>query len=147
MNIREAVLTDIPEWARMRDLLWPGNQDDQEPEIEAYIEGTSTDIVQAFVIEDEAQNFAGFIELNIRNFAEGSRQPEVPYVEAWYIDEVHRGKGYGTKLMAKAETWALGRGYRELASDAVLDNHRSIAAHGKVGFKEVERVVCFLKQL
>lgn len=52
------------------------------------------DIVQAYVAEFGSE-VIGFMELNIRNFAEGSRKPKVPYVEAWYIKPEYQGKGYG----------------------------------------------------
>ena len=38
-------------------------------------------------------------------------------------------------------------GFNELGSDAEIDNINSIEAHKKLGFKEVKRVVCFLKKL
>ena len=49
--------------------------------------------------------------------------------------------------MKAAEDWARGHGFRALASDAELDNQVSVAAHGALGFEEVDRVVCFLKRL
>ncbi len=85
--------------------------------------------------------------MNMRNFAEGSRLPEVPYVEAWYIRESCQGQGHGKKLMQRAEEWAIEKGYSELASDTEVTNHQSIAIHKVLGFEETERVVCFLKKL
>lgn len=114
--------------------------------INAYFTGSSIDIVQAYVGEIKSQ-IVGFLELNIRNFAEGSRSPKLPYVEAWYIKPRYRGKGYGALLMKQAENWAISQGYSELASDTELENHRSIALHKHLGFVETERVVCFLKKL
>jgi aminoglycoside 6'-N-acetyltransferase I len=39
------------------------------------------------------------------------------------------------------------RGYRELGSDALIDNSASHAAHRGWGFAETERVVYFRKSL
>ena len=35
----------------------------------------------------------------------------------------------------------------EIASDSEIDNIDSIKAHNALGFKEVERSVCFLKKI
>lgn len=115
-------------------------------EITAYFNGESIDIEQIYVavVRDDP---IGFIELNVRDFAEGSRQPRVPYVEAWYVAPEHRGRGYGKHLMQRAERWALELGYDELASDTTIDNRQSIALHTHLGFEETERIVCFLKKL
>lgn len=71
----------------------------------------------------------------------------MPYVEGWYIDQHYRGKGPGKMLTVKAEIWAKLNGHSELAIDAEICNQKSIAAHRKPGFKETDRIVCFLKEL
>ena len=146
MRIREASEADLKPWSEMRTALWPATDDGHVAELEEYFAGTSIDIVQAYLAED-GHEIIGFIELNIRNFAEGSRRPRVPYVEAWYVKPRHQGKGCGRQLMQKAEAWALTQGYSELASDTEVDNQRSISMHRHLGFHETERVVCFLKKL
>lgn len=144
--IRAATEADVPSWSAMRTVLWPDTPDAHLSEIREYLAGTSIDIVQAYVLE-LAGEVIGFIELNIRNFAEGSRCPKLPYVEAWYVKAEYQGRGYGSLLMRKAEQWSIDQGYTELASDTDLDNRRSIALHKHLGFVETERVVCFLKKL
>ena len=131
----------------MRSCLWPDSSDDHIAELEEYFAGRSTDIVEALVLEQQDGSLSGFIELNIRNFAEGSRAPTLPYVEAWFVREEFRGRGQGRALMRQAEEWAVARGYSELASDAELDNQNGIAAHEALGFVETQRVVCFIKRL
>ncbi len=137
---------DITHWARMRDALWPDSAATNTQEIEQYFSGQSNHIQECFLaIADETP--VGFIELNIRSYAEGSDQAEVPYIEGWFIDEAYRGRGLGKNLMGAAEAWAKAKGFAELASDAELDNTGSISAHKKLGFTETDRIVCFLKQL
>lgn len=130
----------------MRSALWPNSEDAHLTDIKGYFEGKSVDIDLVYVATVN-DNAVGFIELNIREFAEGSRRPRVPYVEAWYVEPEYRGMNYGKLLMRKAESWALERGYSELASDTEIDNHQSIAMHAHLGFEETERIVCFLKKL
>ena len=131
----------------MRNNLWPSSEEEHQKEIEDYFYGSSPGIKAAFVAHQNEDRLAGFIELNIRNYAEGSRETEVPYVEGWYVDTDLRGKGIGKWLIDAAETWANTEGYHELASDAELENSHSIKAHKASGFREVERIVCFIKPL
>ena len=147
MIIRKVTETDLNAWTEMRSELWPESKNSFEKELAEFFAGTSIDIVDTFVIELESGALAGFIELNIRNFAEGSRESRVPYVEGWFVRADSRGKGYGLALMQRAEQWAKEGGFAEIASDTELDNERSITLHKKFGYEETERVVCFLKKL
>jgi aminoglycoside 6'-N-acetyltransferase I len=90
---------------------------------------------------------AGIIELKLRNFAEGSRSPNVPYIEAWYVKSEYRSRDDGQALIKRAESWPVEQGFKQITSDTELDNNKSIALHKHLGFLETERVVCFLKQL
>lgn len=146
-EIREANPNDLIAWSQLRTRLWPDSSDNHVAELNDYFSGQSVDIVQAFVIEVVADQPIGFIELNLRNFAEGSRQSQIPYVEGWLIDSEFQGRGLGQALMRRAEQWALQLGFDELASDTEIDNERSAAIHQHLGFDEVERVICFLKKL
>ncbi|NND44040.1 MAG: GNAT family N-acetyltransferase [Xanthomonadales bacterium] len=146
MIVRMAAIEDRGAWSAMRTALWPDSDDRHLAEIDAYFAGQSHDVVEVLIAELDSEPI-GFLELNIRNFAEGSRQDAVPYVEAWYVKPSSHGRGYGKRLMQAAEAWATSRGYSELASDTTPDNVQSIAIHRKLGFEETERVVCFLKKL
>lgn len=146
MIIRKVNQNDISAWSEMRTDLWPETDDMHLSEINEYFARSSIDIAQVFIGEVELEP-VGFLELNIRNFAEGSRSPKIPYVEGWYIKPGHRSNGYGAQLMRHAEEWAVANGYSELASDTEVENERSIAMHKHLGFTETERIVCFLKKL
>lgn len=147
MKVRNARIEDREIWLLYRSKLWPNSSDSHLSEIDEYFSGSSIDIEQTFILEDKDNSIVGFLEINIREFAEGSRHSKVPYVEAWYIDEKYQGKGGGKLLMKAAEMWALEKGFNELASDTELNNARSIEIHKHLGFKEVERVVCFIKKI
>jgi aminoglycoside 6'-N-acetyltransferase I len=63
------------------------------------------------------------------------------------VDEDVRRTGVGAALVRAGEAWARAKGYRELGSDALLDNHVSHRAHRALGFSEEERLVIFRKPL
>ena len=99
------------------------------------------------VCESAGTGLTGFAELRVRDYAEGSENLRVPFLEGWFCVHDYRRQGIGKKLISEAEKWALSQGFVELASDTLLDNSDAIAAHQAIGFKEVERTVNFLKTL
>ena len=145
-QIRKITHDDRHQWSEMRTALWPDTPDNHLAEIDEFYNNESPDIVDVFIAEYESQAVV-FLELNIRNFAEGSRSTAIPYVEAWYVKPSHQSQGLGKALMQQAEEWALDSGYSELASDTDVFNEKSIEIHKRFGFKEIDRVVCFLKKL
>src|SRR5262245_62320859 len=88
-----------------------------------------------------------FIELGLRAYAEGCETSPVGYIEAWFVGELVRGQKLGRELVHLAEEWAREKGCTEMASDTWLENETSIAAHLKLGYWEVERLVHFVKRL
>ena len=100
-----------------------------------------------FVVERPGGGLCGFLEVSLRSFAEGCRSSPVPYIEGWYVDEGMRRRKLGSRLVQAAEDWARSHDYKEIASDAALDNDVSIGAHGALGYDEVARSVCFRKAL
>jgi len=102
---------------------------------------------EVFVAEREDGSIAGFVEVGARPYADGCDTSPVGYIEAWYVDPDVRRSGYGRALLEAAEDWARTRGYREMASDAQLNNEISHAAHHRAGYAEVDRIVQFRKVL
>ena len=147
MVIRPLSQGDRGEWARLRQALWPDDLAAHLQMVDRWLAGDPTDVVAVFGLDRQNGQLGGFVELNIRNYAEGSEATQVPYVEGWYVDPDLRGQGYGKQLMQAAERWAIAQGFGELASDTEIDNEHSIAAHWALGFEETDRIVCFLKKL
>ena len=109
--------------------------------------GTSRVGIAVIVADRGDGSLAGFVEIGSRNYAEGCETSPVAYLESWYVDSDVRRTGLGTRLLKAAETWALGHGFSEIASDTDLDNEVSLQAHLALGFEEVERQICFKKRL
>ena len=142
---RRVESADHAEWVRMRTALH-GPSDDHARETRVIIEGGSRRY-GVFVVPRPTGGLCGYIEVGERPYADGCDSSPVGYIESWWVDEDVRGRGVGAALMAAAEAWARARGRTEIASDALLDNLRSHAAHRALGYEEVERLVVFRKDL
>ena len=129
----------------MRRSLWPDIGPDEAADAAAWLAQPGT--VTLVAVRPGGVGLAGFAEFGTRPRAEGCESGPVAYLEGWYVDPDVRRRGIGAALIHAGESWARERGYRELASDALLDNAASHAAHQSLGFEEVERVVLFRKSL
>jgi aminoglycoside 6'-N-acetyltransferase I len=124
----------------MRARLWP---DEDAEELERELADSSE---TAFVAE-VGGTLIGFIEIGIRNYAEGAPAGPAPYVEGIWVEPDHRRRGIARALLKAGEQWALGQGFTHLGSDALVDDEASHAWHRAAGFAEVERLIVFGKAL
>lgn len=100
-----------------------------------------------FLIKEKAKYIA-FIHLTIRSdYVEGSSHSPTAYIEGLFVKEDFRHRGFSKQLVKHAEEWSKEKKCTQLASDTELTNLSSIDFHKKVGFKEVNRIVCFIKEL
>ena len=145
MKIRSYRDDDWTAWLRLSRALFPGHGDDElVPGMREFRARTDA---QVFIAERIDGSVAGFVEVGTRPYADGCDTSPVGYVEAWYVDPDVRRTGYGRALLLAAEEWVRAHGYREMASDALLDNDVSHAAHLASGYEEVDRVVQYRKVL
>lgn len=149
MEIRPVRSSDADEWLRMRLALFTDSLPEEEAdEIARFLSGESLPTLHAaFVCSRLDGGLCGLVEVSIRPYADGCVTNNVGYLEAWYVDVDVRGQGIGRLLVVAAEEWAHEQGCREMASDADLTNVDSQAAHGRLGYEEVGRVVQFCKTI
>jgi len=146
MTIREYTKEDTESWVGLRKELWPDASADIHS-IEIRLVTEHPERTTVILLIDEHGNARGFAELSIRDRVDGALSDRVGYLEGWYVQEAFRGKGWGKKLIARAEEWVRSKDLTELASDAELGNDQSIAAHHALGFRETFRVVQFIKRV
>ena len=143
--IRGVQPRDFEQWYGMRVSLWPdATQPEDERDMREYLTSERT---AAFVAEAAGGRLVGFLEANMRDYADGCVTRPVGYVEGWYVDEEYRRQGVGAALVEAAEEWARAKGCREMASDCFADNRVSLAAHLALGYEEKERLIHFAKTL
>ncbi|MEA5139175.1 aminoglycoside 6'-N-acetyltransferase [Arcicella rigui] len=120
---------------------------DFEEEYEAYKNIIEADDEICYLLQ-ENNTYIGFIHLTLRHdYVEGTDDLPVAYIEALYIKAAYQREGFGKQLINVAELWAKQKGCSQLASDTELNNTKAIDFHKKAGFEEVNRIVCFVKNL
>lgn len=125
--------------------LWPECLLDEELENYARILDSSNDACYLATVEG---NYVAFILLSIRHdYVEGSADSPVAYIEGIYVKPDYRKQDIAKKLIRVAEDWAKQKEVKQIASDTEITNLASIDFHKKSGFHEVERIVCFIKDL
>jgi aminoglycoside 6'-N-acetyltransferase I len=142
MTIRRLQAQDLPAYFRLRTALWPDSAEIFEREVSEIL---NREHLASFVTQREAE-LVGFVEVSLRAYAEGC-ESTVGYLEGWYVAPTHRKTGLGRRLVEAAEDWARAKGCTEMASDSEVSNTQSHRAHARLGYREVERIVCFRKLL
>ncbi|NOK58505.1 MAG: GNAT family N-acetyltransferase [Chloroflexi bacterium AL-W] len=146
MHIIQANHNDVPELQNLASKLWPDEPVEELPM--ALRKSINSPKEALFLVRDTHQRAIAFIQLSLRyDYVPGATRQPVGFVEGLYIEAAHRGAGLGRQLIAHAEKWAFDKGCVELASDALIDNTDSHHFHSRVGFREVERIVTFIKPL
>lgn len=145
--VRNYTAEDFDEWVRLRSALWPEiPAASAEEEAHAWLALPGAAVLVAVEAEGDA-GLAGFAEVGERPYADGCDTSPVAYLEGWYVNLARRGRGVGRALIEAAVQWARERGYREMGSDALLEEVGSQRAHERVGFEEVERAVRYRRTL
>lgn len=148
IRIGHAVPPDSWAWLEMRNDLWPNHENSwHAEEIKHFFNGMLKMPLAVLVAEDESTEIVGFVELNIRPYAEDCLTDRVAFLEGWYVKPNARKKGVGRALVQASLEWGREQGCTEFASDAELDNEVSEKAHLALGFEEVNRIRCYKKLL
>jgi ribosomal protein S18 acetylase RimI-like enzyme len=90
------------------------------------------------LVASDQNNIVGFAFLKIkRRLPSGHFSAELGIV----VDEVHRGKGLGSKLMENLLKLAQQENVREVFLTVLSDNIRAVQLYEKHGFKKVGKTV------
>lgn len=108
---------------------------------------TSSGKHQAFLAMEDGQP-SGFVNVSVRrDYVEGATTSPVGYLEALYVKPGYRKRGVGCKLARTAEAWALARGCAQMGSDTWESHKDGISFHHKMGFRQEDILVHFIKDL
>jgi aminoglycoside 6'-N-acetyltransferase I len=144
-ELRQLGEADRVQWRALRFALWARDDDGSfDTDITAILaSGGRLAAFGAF----EAGLMIGLLEVGERPWGDGCDTAPVGWIEGIYVEPAHRRFGVGRDLVAAGERWARDRRYRELGSDAPIDNETSRLSHAAWGFEETKRIVMFRKQL
>lgn len=145
MTVREAIDKDLSQITQLAGQLWPGHEAAAlREEMEQWITGEDSAV---FLIEIQGEAL-GFAQCGLRyDYVEGCEIRPAAYLEGIFVTESQRGKGCGRALFGACEKWGRERDAAEFASDCSLSNQISEAFHIRMGFQEVNRIICFAKKL
>lgn len=143
--IRRAKVEDARIVAELAIKMWDSHTvEELEKDFENIIANRES-AVFIYLVENQA---VGFSQCQLRHdYVEGTESSPVGYLEGIFVEEEFRHKGYAKQLLKECEKWAKEQRCTEFASDCELGNDASLAFHTKMGFEEVNRVICFAKRL
>jgi len=145
MTIEELSEYSLTALAQLFVKMWPECEFDEEYE---FCKNILRRKDQTAYLAKEGKNYIGFAYLSLRkDFVEGSESSPVAYLEGIYIQKEFRKKGYAESLVKKGIDWGKINGCDQMGSDAEIENSGSITFHKRTGFKEVNRVVCFIRDI
>lgn len=126
-------------------LLWSEHKfEDLAQELKKIINSENSVV---FICFDKTTEVA-FAQFSLRfDYVEGTLATPVAYLEGIYVKEQYRNNGVAKRLIEMGEKWAKENKCSQMASDCELTNDDSLAFHLKCGFREVNRVICFVKDI
>lgn len=143
MNIKKMIKKDIADVSILASLLYHSSI---EEIIEDFNKLINKDNIVLYLEIDNRK--IGFAHFSIRkDYVEGTKSNPVLYLEGIYIKEEYRNNGYSKLLINEGIKWGKENDCKEFASDCEETNVNSINFHKKIGFNEVNRIVCFTKEI
>lgn len=141
ISIRPMAIGDLPS---VRRLLRQLGYDVGASEVAMRYRAVTREEAHLALIAERGGQVAAFLHVFARPALE--KAPEA-VVQALIVDQLYRGEGIGTTLMAAAEAWALERGF---ASVTLSSNASRIEAHAfyrALGYKRKATSLLLRKEL
>lgn len=143
--IKGAKKEDIKVVTNLALELWPEHTfESLANEIIEEIESKDT----IFLIKYFEDQPIGFAHCQLRHdYVEGTDSSPVAYLEGIYIKEHFRKNGFAKEIIKECEKWAKKNNCSQFASDCEISNNISEVFHKSLGFKEANRIICFVKDI
>jgi len=144
ITYRKATQDDVNAVADMLCVLYEMEQDEVLEENEQLFADTN----QAFFLALDGVQPIGVSHGSLRReYVNGTNDDLKGYIEAIYVLPEYRMGGIASGLVKITERWMGMNGCHEVASDCLIENTDSYNFHLKIGYKETERCIFFLKEL
>ena len=143
--IKRAGTQDLEVLAELANMMWTNHSVDELITKFAEIMDKNQ---SAFFLKYDSDNPIGFAQCQLRyDYVEGTTTSPVGYLEGIFVRKEYQNKGYARELFIECETWAKQHGCHEFASDCEVENEMSQRFHMAMNFTEVNRIVCFTKNI
>ncbi len=143
--ITQAAQKDAPTLAKLAIQLWSSTTLSELEKNFAEIINNENAVCFIKYVGDKP---VGFAQCQLRyDYVEGAETSPVGYLEGIFVQEQFQHKGFARELLWECEKWANSKKCSEFASDCELNNTDSLKFHLAVGFEEVNRVICFKKEI
>ncbi|MQR96282.1 aminoglycoside 6'-N-acetyltransferase [Fictibacillus phosphorivorans] len=144
-SIKEASEQYLDSLTSMALALWPDNEANElRREFKELITSEKNKVLLYFM---HAKPIA-FIHISVRSdYVEGSHNSPTGFIEGVYVEPEYRKKGISKKLIEVGERWLRTKDCTQIGSDIELSNNTSYQFHKSVGFKEVNRLIAFIKNI
>ena len=144
-SIIAASESTLQEWTNLAIKLFPDSSFEEEFAFHQEILSSGKEF--GFLYRKDGK-YVGFMNLSIRHdYVNGTDTSPVVFIEAIYVLEEYRRHKIGREFVKYAENFAKQKGIAQIASDCLLDNTLSETFHKNCGFIEIERVICFVKDV
>ena len=145
INYIEFTAQDTDSWLKMSKLLW---NDVEEAEIREVLRKVNETDEHRIILAKNELTAIAFIYVSIRSgYVEGADTSPTGYLEGIYVAAGYRKMGVARKLVELGEAWLKANGCSQMGSDTWLWNTASQDFHKKVGFREEDTLVHFLKDI
>lgn len=146
LKYREFEEVDFPSLLKMGEKLWTKiKKNELATHLRNACNSNNKKVVLALTQEGEAVGFSIF---SIRtDYVEGATSSPTGYLEGIYIESEFRKMGIAKNFIQKGEAWCKEKGCTQLGSDTWLTATESRNFHKKLGFREEDELVHFLKEI
>ncbi|MDR7870695.1 MAG: GNAT family N-acetyltransferase [Tissierellaceae bacterium] len=94
------------------------------------------------------EDYIGFIHMSIRNgFVEGADTSPVGYVEGIYVKPDFRRKGVAKELYHAGLEWLRSKKCTQIGADIGIDSNMCPDFYLDIGFKEANRIICYINNI
>ncbi len=146
ITYRAAEEVDFPALLKMGEQLWTKiKKDELATHLHNACNAENKKVILAFTPEEEA---AGFSVFSIRtDYVEGATTSPTGYLEGIFIEADFRKMGIAKNFIQQGEVWCKEKGCTQLGSDTWLTATESRKFHKRMGFREEDELVHFLKDI
>ena len=138
--------SDFAALVRMSQKLWLDYEANDLTELLKQVSSASNQRI--YLAKTADGECIGFSILSIRtDYVEGAEKSPTGYLEGIYVEPEYRKNKIASTFLKMGELWCKEKGCSQIGSDTWLTNKASRTFHKRLGFREEDELVHFLKEI